>query len=66
MADIALNASLSATSETQVRLGRTLGLGIAMVGSSGQGIGVKPMPRPAHPVAKPTLKIADFSLTKGS
>ena len=59
MAHIDLAANLQGASDARVGMGRVLGLGLAAVGTSGQGIGRKAVPRPAvYP--KQTLKVGEM------
>lgn len=63
MAIIDLAANLQGASDARVGMGRILGLGLAAVGTSGQGIGRKaPSPPAGYP--KQTLKVGEMRVVQ--
>lgn len=59
MATVDLAANLQGVSDARVGMGRIMGLGMAMVGTSGQGVGRKVIPHP-NVYPKQTLKVGEM------
>ena len=61
MAHIDLAANLEAASATQCFMGRIMGLGLKVVGTSEQATGRKPVAVPSFP--RPFLRITEMQVT---